>query len=57
MDRVPSGVPQGSILGTLITGGRQSGVVSHILKFADDVKIFGKAVEVTDDRKGSRCNS
>jgi len=26
----------------------ESGVVSHILKFADDVKIFGKVVEVTD---------
>ena len=23
-------------------------MVSHILKFADDVKLFGKVVEVTD---------
>ena len=49
---VLSGVLQGSILGPLLflifINDLESGVVSHILKFADDVKIFGKVVEVTD---------
>jgi len=29
----------------------ESGVVSHILKFADDVKIFGKVDEEIDKRQ------
>lgn len=45
-------MPQGSILGPLpffiYINHLESGVVSNILKFADDVKIFGKVVEVTD---------
>ena len=49
---VQSGVQQGSILGRyyilIFINDLESGVVSHILKFADDGKIFGKVVEVTD---------
>ena len=49
---VLSGEPHGSILGPLLflifMNDLESGVVSHILKFADDFKIFGKVVEVTD---------
>jgi len=37
----------GPLLFFIFINDLESGVVSHILKFADDVKIFGKMVEVT----------
>ncbi len=47
---VLSGVPQGSILGPLLfiifINGLNNGILSDILKFADDTKVFGKVESI-----------
>jgi ribonucleases P/MRP protein subunit RPP40 len=52
---VDSGVPHGSILGPLLfiifINGIDEGIVSDILKFADDTKIFRKAGTVDNINK------
>jgi len=49
---VSSGVPQGSVLGPILfllyINDLENGVMSWILKFADDTKIFGKANSIED---------
>ena len=52
---VLSGVPQGSVLGSILClvyiNDLEEGVTGKILKFADDTKLFRKAKEIGDKQK------
>jgi len=55
---VTSGVPQGSVLGALLffifINNLDLELLSSILKFADDTKVFGKVATPTDTTRSQR---